>query len=139
MGHVAPVVSIPAASISPRSRSNSGTPRLHFSADRPSARIGNRSNFEHPYGFGERRFAPLALLTLIGAFRTAFLRGYYRQILKPRRHFAKFADGFCQHGDALIYLNPHRSRQATKSYLERGNASGSLSHVGFPPIGLPDR
>jgi hypothetical protein len=31
-----------------------------------AARIGNENQFEvHPYGFGERRFPPLALLTLI--------------------------------------------------------------------------
>jgi hypothetical protein len=67
----------------------------------------------------------------------AFLRGCYRQILRPRGHFAKFANGFCRHAEALIYLNAHRSRQASKSYLERSNASGPISHVGFRSIGYP--
>ena len=59
------MASIPAASISPWPLLNSGISCLHLSVDR-CARIGNEISFEvHPYGFGERRFPLLALLTLI--------------------------------------------------------------------------
>src|SRR5207245_3985978 len=67
----------------------------------------------------------------------ALIRGCYYQILRPRRHFAQFADGFCRYADALVHLNPHRGRQATKSYVERGNASGFIPHFALPPVGYP--
>jgi hypothetical protein len=52
----------------------------------------------------------------------AFLRCCYRQILGPRRHLAKLANGLCRHSDIWVHLDPHLIWQATKSYVERGNA-----------------
>jgi hypothetical protein len=68
----------------------------------------------------------------------AILRGCYHQILRPRRHFAKFTDSFCRHANVPVDLNLHAGRQATKSNLERGNASGFISHVGsLLSVGYP--
>jgi hypothetical protein len=61
----------------------------------------------------------------------AFLRGCYHQILGPRRHLPKFANGLCSHSDVWVHLHPHLIWQATKSYVERGNAFGLISHKGF--------
>ena len=44
---------------------------------------------------GARRHASLA--DLYCAFGMMFLRGCYHQILRPHRHFAKFAHAFCRH------------------------------------------
>jgi hypothetical protein len=55
-------------------------------------------------------------------FGTGFLRGFYHQILGPRRHLAKLANGLCRHSDIWVHLDPHLIWQATKSYLERGYA-----------------
>jgi hypothetical protein len=56
--------------------------------------------------------------------------GYYHQILGPRRHLPKFANGHCGHSDVWVRLHPHLTWQATKSYVERGNAFGFTSHKG---------
>jgi hypothetical protein len=58
----------------------------------------------------------------------AFLRRCYHQILGPRRHLAEFADGLCRHGNARFHLDPHTTRQATKSYVKGGNAFGLIFH-----------
>jgi ABC transporter substrate binding protein len=91
-----------------------------------------------PLRFRREAFRSAGLANPYCAFRTAFLRRGYHQILWPHRYFAKLADVFCRHADVSIHLNPHGSRQATKSYLERGNASGPISHVVFAPIGTAD-
>ena len=64
------------------------------------------------------------------AFGTVFLRSCYHQILGPRRHFPKFTNCRCRHSDVFFRLNPHCTWQATKSYVERGNASGLKLHKG---------
>jgi hypothetical protein len=64
------------------------------------------------------------------AFGMALLRGCYHQILGPRRHLPKFANGHCGHSDVWVRLHPHLTWQATKSYVERGNAFGFTSHKG---------
>jgi hypothetical protein len=51
------------------------------------------------------------------AFRMAFLRRYYHQILGPRRHLPELADGLRRHCNAWFRLNPHMTWQATKSYV----------------------
>jgi hypothetical protein len=51
------------------------------------------------------------------------LRDCYSQVLGPRCYLPKFTDCLCRHSDAWVCLHPHLSRQATKSYLEGGNAS----------------
>ena len=53
-----------------------------------------------------------------------FLRGCYHQILGPRRHFPKFANGRCRHSDVWVRLDPHLSWQAPKSYVQRGKLLG---------------
>jgi hypothetical protein len=65
------------------------------------------------------------------AFGMAFLRGCYHQILGPRGHLPKFANGLCSHSDVWVHLHPHLIWKATKSYVERGNAFGLISHKGF--------
>ena len=70
------------------------------------------------------------LADLYRAFGMLFLRCCYHQILRPRRHLPKFANGRCRHSDAWVCLDPHLSRQAAKSYVERGNAFGLILHQG---------
>jgi hypothetical protein len=65
----------------------------------------------------------------------AFLRGCYRQILGPRLHLPKFANGLCRHSDVWVRLDPHLIWQATESYLERSNAFGLVLHKDFLPVG----
>src|SRR5262249_4101603 len=84
------------------------------------------------------RYASLA--HLYRAFGMAFLRGCYRQILGPSRHLPKFSNSLCRHADAWVHLDPHLIWQATKSYVERGNAFRLKSHKGLPqtaPSRLP--
>ena len=76
------------------------------------------------------RYASLAYF--YGASGTALLRCYYDQILGPRRHLPKFANGLCRYSDASVHLDPHLIWQATKSYVERGNTFGLISHAGSP-------
>jgi len=52
----------------------------------------------------------------------AFLRRCYHQILGPGRNLSKLANGLCRHSDVWVHLDPHLHWQATKSYVERGNA-----------------
>jgi hypothetical protein len=42
--------------------------------------------------------------------------------------------GLCGHSDASVYFDPHLIRQATKRYVERGNAFGLVSHQGFSSL-----
>ena len=65
------------------------------------------------------------------AFGMALLRGCYHQILGPRRHLPKFANGLCSHSDVWVHLHPHLIWEATKSYVKRSNAFGLISHKGF--------
>jgi hypothetical protein len=51
------------------------------------------------------------------AFGIAFLRRCYHQILGPRRHLSELADGLRGHCNAWFRVNPHVTRQATKSYV----------------------
>jgi len=60
------------------------------------------------------------------------LRCCYHQILGPGRHLPKFANGFYRHSDIWVRLDPHLTWQATKSYVERGDAFGLILHQGFP-------
>ena len=48
----------------------------------------------------------------------------YHQILGPRRHLPKFANGCYRHSDIWVRLDRHLTWQAAKSYVERGNALG---------------
>jgi hypothetical protein len=70
-------------------------------------------------------------------FRTAFLGGCYRQVLGPRLHPPKFANGPCRHSDVWVHLDPHLIWQATKSYLERGSTFGLESHKVLPHHPVP--
>src|SRR5262249_11819446 len=84
------------------------------------------------------RYASLA--HLYHAFGMAFLRGCYRQILGPSRHLPKVSNRLCRHADAWVHLDPHFIWQATKSYVECGNAFRLKSHKGLPqtaPSRLP--
>jgi len=77
------------------------------------------------------------------AFRMAYLRGCYRQILGPRLHATKFTDGSCGHADVWIRLNLHRVRQAPKGYVECSNAFGFVSHkdsltVRYAKVAMPE-
>ena len=58
------------------------------------------------------------------AIGIAFLRSCYRQILGPCREPPQLAD----RSDVCFQLHPHRIWQATKSYLERGDVFGLISH-----------
>jgi hypothetical protein len=62
----------------------------------------------------------------------AFLRCCYHQILGPLLHLPKFANGLCRYSDTSVHLDSHLMRQATESYVERGNAFGLISHRGLP-------
>jgi hypothetical protein len=79
-------------------------------------------------GFRRNATRCTSLADLYCAFWMVFLRCCYHQILGPRRHLPKFANGRCRHSDAWVCLDPHLSRQATKGYMERGNAFGLVSH-----------
>jgi hypothetical protein len=57
-----------------------------------------------------------------------FLRNAYHCVFGPRRHLAEFADGLCRHGNARFHLDPHTTRQTTKSYVKGGNAFGLIFH-----------
>src|SRR5437016_1413903 len=65
------------------------------------------------------------------SFGMAFLRCCYHQILGPRRHLPKFANGLCRYSDVWVHFDPHLIWQATKSYVERGNAFGLISHIRY--------
>src|SRR5262245_31346450 len=71
-----------------------------------------------------------SLADLYCAFGMVLLRGCYHQILSPRRYLPKFANGRCRHSDVWVRLDPHLSWQAPKSYVQRGNAFGLVSHQG---------
>src|SRR5258705_10334605 len=58
------------------------------------------------------------------------LRCCYHQILGPGRHLPKFANGCYRHSDIWVRLDRHLTWQATKSYVERGNAFGLILHQG---------
>ena len=58
------------------------------------------------------------------------LRCCYHQILGPGRHLPKFANGCYRHSDIWVRLDPHLTWQATKSYVERGDAFGLILHQG---------
>src|SRR6516165_4905574 len=58
----------------------------------------------------------------------AFLWSGYHQILWPRRHLPKIANGFCRHSHTSVQLDPHLIGQTTKGYVERGSAFGFVSH-----------
>src|SRR3954465_14393916 len=60
------------------------------------------------------------------------LRCCYHQIFGPGRHLPKFADGCYRHSDIWVRLDPHLTWQATKSYVECGDAFGLILHQGFP-------
>jgi hypothetical protein len=62
------------------------------------------------------------------AFGMVFLRNAYYCVFGPRRHLAEFADGLCRHGNARFHLDPHTTRQTTKSYVKGGNAFGLIFH-----------
>jgi hypothetical protein len=49
-------------------------------------------------------------------------------ILGQRRYLPKFANSVCRYPDISVYLNPHLIWQAAKSYVERGDAFGLVSH-----------
>ena len=51
------------------------------------------------------------------AFGIVFRGRYDDQILGPRCHFPQFVNGLCGHGNAPLRLDPHMTRQATKSYV----------------------
>jgi len=56
----------------------------------------------------------------------------YSQILWPRRHLPKLADGLCRNSDIRICLDPHVIWQPTKSYVERCNAFRLIAHRCLP-------
>lgn len=61
----------------------------------------------------------------------AFLRGWYDQIVGPRRYLPKFADRLCRHPDVWVCLYPHATWQAAESYVKGGNAFWLVLLVGF--------
>jgi len=63
-----------------------------------------------------------------------FVRGDYHQILGPRGHLPKFANGLCRHSDVWVRFDPHLNWQATKSDVKRGNAFGLISHKFLPTV-----
>jgi hypothetical protein len=67
------------------------------------------------------------------------LRCRYRQILRPDRHLAKFANGRGRHFDVRVYFRPHLIGQATKRKLERGDAFRFVWREGSPVAGLADK
>jgi len=71
------------------------------------------------------------------AFRIAFLGGCYHQILGPRLHLPKFANGLCRYLDVWVHLDPHLIWQAAKSYVERGSVFGLESHRVLPHRPIP--
>jgi hypothetical protein len=62
------------------------------------------------------------------AFGIVFLRNAYHCVFGPRRHLAEFADGLCRHGNARLDLDPHTTRQTSKSNVKGGNAFGLIFH-----------
>src|SRR5215510_1333016 len=48
--------------------------------------------------------------------------------------FRSSPNGHYGHSDVWVRLHPHLTWQATKSYVERGNAFGFISHKGSPTI-----
>src|SRR6516164_11583874 len=66
---------------------------------------------------GAGRYASLA--DLYCAFAMPFLRRYYDQTLRPRRHLSKFSNSLCRHAGTCVSLNPHLGWQAAESYVER--------------------
>jgi hypothetical protein len=67
---------------------------------------------------------------LYSAVGIAFLRGCYRQILRPLLDLPKFANGLCRYSDASVHVDSHLIWQATESYVERSSAFGLISHKG---------
>jgi hypothetical protein len=61
----------------------------------------------------------------------AVLRPRYHQILRPCRRLAKLANRLRRHVDPSIHFHLHGIWQTAKRYLEGGNASWLVSHVGF--------
>src|SRR5580704_34571 len=61
----------------------------------------------------------------------AVLRPRYHQILRPRRHLAKLANRLRRHADLSIHFHLRGVWQTAKRYLERGNVSWLVSHLGF--------
>jgi hypothetical protein len=60
------------------------------------------------------------------------LRCCYRQIFRPDRHLAKFADGLPRQFDLWVHLYPHLIWQAAKSQLECSYAFGFVPHEVSP-------
>src|SRR5207342_3707941 len=82
------------------------------------------------YCAGDTRALSTSLADLYCAFGMMILRCCYHQILGPGRHFPKFANGCYRHSDIWVRLDPHLTWQATKSYVERGDAFGLILHHG---------
>jgi hypothetical protein len=80
------------------------------------------------YGFGTVRVAMFTLLTFTALLGSRSCGGCYRQILRPGRHLPKFADALRNRLDARVHFNPHLIWQATKSYVERGDAFWFVTH-----------
>ncbi len=78
-------------------RSHISKNRIAALQERPCRMLG--------FGRDPGRYARLA--DFYCAFRTAFLWGCYRQILRPRRCVAKFANGLCRNSDVSINFDPH--------------------------------
>src|SRR5262245_2224309 len=100
----------------------------------PNRRIGHLTV---PLRFRRDASRYVGLVHLYGAFGIAFLRGRYRQVLGPRCHPPKLADGLCRHSDVWVHFNPHLIWQATKSYVERGGVFGLVSHTVLPHCLVP--
>jgi hypothetical protein len=85
------------------------------------------------YGLGASRVVTLARVTF-NALSGWIVRRRYHQILRPRRHLAKLANHLRRHADPSIRFHLHRIWQTAERYLEVGNASWLISHLGFLPL-----
>src|SRR5262249_28900973 len=83
-----------------------------------------------PYRFGEKRVATLTLLTFTAPSRP---RSCGVDITKfSDRRFPKFANALCRYSDVSVHLHRYFIWHAAKSYVERGNTFGPISHKGSP-------
>ena len=69
------------------------------------------------FGSGEVRVPMLILVTLTALSGVAFLRRRNRQILGPRRHCGKLADGLRRYFDVRVDLDPDDYRCAKRPDL----------------------
>ena len=83
-----------------------------------------------PYGFGDTRAFTLALLIFTAPSGWCSCGVVITKFSGPCRHLPKFTNGRRGHSDVWVRLDPHLTWQATKSYVERGNALGLILHKG---------